>query len=228
MGVRVEQEVHIDQLKPCRTEVSTATLYPMVYRRGDPLAQLPETRVKRVIDLRMGEEGPEIMVEWEGQEDPEGTWVPVASLGPVVEQGSLLFHPSWTWRGLCQHGQHGWEVMLPSLFSGGSGKDKKRGRWEPSPEPKRLNKPTRCHAREAKVARLKRPSNSHQGVPVGMVGGAEGMPGAKGERAVLGKGGKVNQRNIKEVGRGRNIGRVTDTKANRTAFNLLWALQRSG
>jgi transposase InsO family protein len=86
MGGRVEQEVHVDQLKPCVTEVTSASLYPMVYRRGDPLSQLPESRIKRILGYRYGDEGIELQVEWEGFEVQEETWVPAAQLGGAIEQ----------------------------------------------------------------------------------------------------------------------------------------------
>ncbi len=82
----MEQEVHVDQLKPCVTEVTNSSLYPMVYRRGDPLSQLPESRIKRILGYRHGEEGVELQVEWEGCEFQEEAWVPAERLGGAIEQ----------------------------------------------------------------------------------------------------------------------------------------------
>ena len=90
-GGRVEQEVHVDQIKPCQSNESSATWYPMVYRRGDPFSQLPETRVAKVLGFRDGENGPKLKVVWEGVEEGGDCWIPVTQMGGAVEKVVELF-----------------------------------------------------------------------------------------------------------------------------------------
>ena len=59
-----EQEVHIDQLKPCHTVPNLTRLYPTVYRRGEPLLSTPEANIKKVLETRISDDGLEFLVEW--------------------------------------------------------------------------------------------------------------------------------------------------------------------
>ena len=83
---REEYEVHNDQLKLCHTQPAIESLYPLVYRRGDPVSSSVENLVKRVVDARQTEAGLEFLVEWSEGGGGMQTWVPAQTLGPTWSQ----------------------------------------------------------------------------------------------------------------------------------------------
>ena len=85
-----EQEVHIDQLKPCHTVPNLTRLYPTVYRRGEPLLSTPEANIKKVLENRISDDGLEFLVEWNEVAGGGQNWISAQQLGPAWHQAFNL------------------------------------------------------------------------------------------------------------------------------------------
>ena len=85
-GPNDDREVHVDQLKPCWTHPATETLYPMVYRKGDPLSSTVESQVRRVLEAKTTPEGLQFLVQWSEEAGGSTSWVPARTLSPIWVQ----------------------------------------------------------------------------------------------------------------------------------------------
>ena len=48
INLKVDQEVHWDQIKKCISHHELEKLYPTVYRRGEPIVSIPEANIKKL------------------------------------------------------------------------------------------------------------------------------------------------------------------------------------
>ena len=83
---REDRDVHYDQLKPCLTHPATESMYPMVFRKGDPLTSTVESQITRVLEAKETPEGLEFRVEWSELAGGNQTWVPARTLSPIWVQ----------------------------------------------------------------------------------------------------------------------------------------------
>ena len=86
-----ENEVHLDQMKPCVTIPNLTRLYPTVYRKGEPLLCTPEANIKKVLETRISDDGLEFLVEWNEVAGGCQKWISAQKLGPALHQAFNLF-----------------------------------------------------------------------------------------------------------------------------------------
>ena len=85
-----EQEVHADQIKPCLSNPDLNRLYPLVYRKGEPLLSTPEAHIQKVLESRTFGSDVEFLVEWSEFSGGGQGWVNARQLGPALQQALNL------------------------------------------------------------------------------------------------------------------------------------------